>query len=130
MRRPHMVVAKDTCPVAPPALIAHDLPSRPTRKLATKRDSDFPENTEKTAMGRIGRGRFSKLCTDVPYLANVAICSHVNTAVTSHLGPPLSIQGPRLAILKYQGSDPTQPYPTFVVRQSATLLYGFAPQRK
>ena len=29
-------------------------------------------------------------------------------------------------ILKYQGSDPTQPYPTFVVRQSATLLYGFA----
>ena len=41
-------------------------------------------------------------------------------------GPPLSTPGPRLAILKYQGSDPTQPYPTFVVRQSATLLYGFA----
>ena len=28
------------------------------------------------------------------------------------------------------GEHPTQPYPTFVVRQSATLLYGFAPQRK
>jgi len=26
-------------------------------------------------------------------------------------------------------SDPTQPYPTFVVRQSAALLYGFAPER-
>jgi hypothetical protein len=80
-------------------------------------------------MGEIGRERFWNLCTDVPYLANLTICSHVNTAVTSHPGPPLSIQGPRLAILKYQGSDPTQPYPTLVVRQSATLLYGFAPQR-
>src|SRR5438132_1162865 len=84
-----------------------------------------PDEQEKTAMGRIDRGRFCKLYTDVPYLANRAICSHVNTAVTSHPGPPLSIQGPRLAILKYQGSDPTQPYPTLVVRQSATLLYGF-----
>src|SRR5262249_203588 len=45
-------------------------------------------------------------------------------------GPPLSTYGPRLAILVDQGSDPTQPYPTWVVRQSATLLYGFAPRRK
>ena len=35
--------------------------------------------------------------------------------------PPLSRQGSRLAILVYQGSDPTQPYPTLVIRQSATL---------
>ena len=35
--------------------------------------------------------------------------------------PPLSCQGSRLAILVYQGSDPTQPYPTLVIRQSATL---------
>jgi hypothetical protein len=37
-------------------------------------------------------------------------------------GSPLSRQGSRLAILVYQGSDPTQPYPTLVIRQSATLL--------
>ena len=30
--------------------------------------------------------------------------------------PPLSRQGSRLAILVYQGSDPTQPYPTLVIR--------------
>jgi hypothetical protein len=35
--------------------------------------------------------------------------------------PPLSCQGSRLAILVYQGSDPTQPYQTLVIRQSATL---------
>jgi hypothetical protein len=80
-------------------------------------------------MGGIGCGRFRIVYTDVPYFANVAICSHINLVVTSQPRPPLSIYGPRLAILKYQGSNPTQPYPTFVVRQSATLLYGFAPQR-
>src|SRR6516165_9582147 len=33
--------------------------------------------------------------------------------------PPLSRQGSRLAILVYQGSDPTQPYPTLVIRDRA-----------
>jgi hypothetical protein len=33
----------------------------------------------------------------------------------------------RLAILVYQGSDPTEPYPALVIRQSATLQDGFAP---
>jgi hypothetical protein len=42
-------------------------------------------------------------------------------------GPPLSWSGSRLAILIYQGSDPTLPYPTLVIRQSATLPDGFAP---
>ena len=33
----------------------------------------------------------------------------------------------RLAILVYQGSDPKQPYPTLVIRQSATLPHGLSP---
>jgi len=54
-------------------------------------------------------------------------CTTVCSVVVVHQGPPLSIQGPRLAILKYQGSDPTQPYPTFVVRQrtKGTFLMAF-----
>jgi hypothetical protein len=86
--------------------------------------------TEKTAMGETGRTGFQKQCTDDPYPAELVACSFVHMEAVGRQGPPLSTQGPRLAILKYQGSDPTQPYPTFVVRQSATLLYGFAPQRK
>ena len=81
-------------------------------------------------MGGIGRVGFQKQYTDDPYAADPAVCSFVHMKAVGRLGPPLSTQGPRLAILKYQGSDPTQPYPTFVVRQSATLLYGFAPERK
>ena len=81
-------------------------------------------------MGETGRTGFQKQCTDDPYPAELAACSFVHMEAVGRQGPPLSTQGPRLAILKYQGSDPTQPYPTFVVRQSATLLYGFAPQRK
>jgi hypothetical protein len=37
--------------------------------------------------------------------------------------PPLSREGLRLAILVYQGSGPTKPYPTLVIRQSATLAF-------
>jgi hypothetical protein len=33
--------------------------------------------------------------------------------------PPLSLRRSRLAILVYQGSDPTQPYPTLVIRDRA-----------
>ena len=77
-------------------------------------------------MGGNGRTGFQKQCTDDPYPAELAVCSFVHLEAVGRQGPPLSTQGPRLAILKYQGSDPTQPYPTFVVRQSATLLYGFA----
>ena len=87
-------------------------------------------DAKKTAMGGTGRTGFQKQCTDDPYPAELAACSFVHVEAVGRQGPPLSTQGPRLAILKYQGSDPTQPYPTFVVRQSATLLYGFAPQRK
>ena len=66
-------------------------------------------------MGGIGRTGFFQQCTYVPIAANLAVCSVIDSVTISHLGPPLSVCGPRLAILKYQGSDPTQPYPTFVV---------------
>jgi hypothetical protein len=89
-----------------------------------------PHVAEKTAMGEVGRKGFHKQYTYVPSAADPAVCSFVYVQAFGRQGPPLSTQGPRLAILKYQGSDPTQPYPTFVVRQSATLLYGFAPQRQ
>ena len=68
-----------------------------------------------------GRTGFHKQCTDDPYAADPAVCSVVHMKAVGRQGPPLSTRGPRLAILKYQGSDPTQPYPTFVVRQSARL---------
>ena len=97
---------------------------------AAEHESGMALGTEKTAMGETGRTGFQKQCTDDPYPAELAACSFVHMEAVGRQGPPLSTQGPRLAILKYQGSDPTQPYPTFVVRQSATLLYGFAPQRK
>jgi len=51
----------------------------------------------------------------------------VRTIIQSQ-GPPLSWSGSRLAILVYQGSDPKQPYPTLVIRQSATLPDGFSPR--
>ena len=42
--------------------------------------------------------------------------------------PPLSRAGSRLAILVHQGSDPTQPYPTLVIRDRAPhFCHGFAP---
>jgi hypothetical protein len=43
--------------------------------------------------------------------------------------PPLSTRGSRLAILVHQGSDPTQPYPTSVIRDRAPRFAdGFAPR--
>ena len=41
-----------------------------------------------------------------------------------HLCPSLRS---RLAILVYQGSDPTPPYQALVIGQSAMLFFGFAP---
>src|ERR1700722_18000822 len=41
-----------------------------------------------------------------------------------HLCPVLRS---RLAILVYQGSDPTPPYQALVIGQSAMLFFGFAP---
>ncbi|MGZ3380600.1 MAG: hypothetical protein ACXVBB_10075, partial [Isosphaeraceae bacterium] len=69
----------------------------------------FCGGTEKTAMGETGRTGFQKQCTDDPYPAELAACSFVHMEAVGRQGPPLSTQGPRLAILKYQGSDPTQP---------------------
>ena len=44
----------------------------------------------------------------------------VRTLTMPGQGPPLSRPGSRLAILVYQGSDPTQPYPTLVIRDRAS----------
>jgi hypothetical protein len=33
----------------------------------------------------------------------------------------------RIAILVYQGSDPTVPYQALVIRESAMLFFGFTP---
>ena len=51
----------------------------------------------------------------------MAFCLLIGPTTVTDKRPPLSRQGSRLAILVYQGSDPTQPYPTLVIRQSATL---------
>ncbi len=68
-------------------------------------------------------------CTDVRYPAGAAVSEGaVTTAMPDpDQGPPLSCLGSRLAIRVHQGSDPTQPYQTSVIRQSATLPYGFSP---
>jgi len=42
-------------------------------------------------------------------------------------GLPLSWGDHGLAILVYQGSDPTVPYQALVIRESARLSLGFAP---
>ena len=89
---------------------------------AAEHESGMAVGTEKTANGETGRTGFQKQCTDDPYPAELAACSFVHMEAVGRQGPPLSTQGPRPAILKYQGSDPTQPYPTFVVRHIATLL--------
>ena len=72
---------------------------------------------------------FLNLCTDDPYPAHRAAFTGAVTTVLPGQGPPLSGSGSRLAILVPQGSDPTPPYPTLVIRQSATLSDGFAPGR-
>ena len=48
---------------------------------------------------------------------DVIIVERLATAL--YKKPPLSHRGSRLATLVYQGSDPTQPYPTLVIRDRA-----------
>src|SRR5271165_6422674 len=54
-----------------------------------------------------------------PRPAKVAGFTVVSFATIADKRPPLSRYGSRLAILVYQGSDPTQPYPTLVIRDRA-----------
>ena len=70
----------------------------------------------------VGQTGFKKLSAYVPPSRRdtVAFCLLIGETVKAK-GPPLSLQGSGLAILVYQGSDPTQPYQTYVIRQSATL---------
>lgn len=59
------------------------------------------------------------LWTDVPYAIRNDGSSSVRTLTLPDKRPPLSRRGSRLAILVHQGSDPTQPYPTLVIRDRA-----------
>ena len=55
---------------------------------------------------------------------------HIGVNVTSpSQGISLALVDHRLAILVHQGSDPTLPYQTLVIRESAMLYLGFAPGR-
>jgi hypothetical protein len=70
----------------------------------------------------VGWPGFKNLSANVPLTpqdSGVLFTHHLSTLKNKR--PSLSRQGSRLAILVYQGSDPTQPYPTLVIRQSATL---------
>ena len=75
----------------------------------------------KTAMWELAGHAKRERGTYVPYSAKLAVCSVVDTCAGSGQGTTSVTYGSRLAILVYQGSDPTQPYPTLVIRQSATL---------
>ena len=80
-------------------------------------------------MWELAERRGFDLCTYVPYAAAAGGFLHgAVTTVMSGQRPPLPWSGSHFAILIYQGSDPTQPYPTLVIRQSATLPNGFAPR--
>jgi hypothetical protein len=59
------------------------------------------------------------LCTDDPYPRRAGGFYRCRLMADSDQEPPLSRQGSRLAILVHQGSDPTQPYPTLVIRDRA-----------
>jgi len=59
------------------------------------------------------------LCTDDPCPRLAGGFYRSRLMANSDQEPPLSRQGSRLAILVYQGSDPTQPYPTLVIRDRA-----------
>ena len=74
------------------------------------------------------RGLLNK-CAHGPCSAGTAVFEIC--LINSHAGPRTTSVVYRdhlFAILIYQGSDPTQPYPTLVIRQSATLPYGFSPR--
>ena len=79
------------------------------------------EGLKDSHMG-VGWTGFKNLSAYVPpHATNSGVMYTVRLTTVMGKRPPLSCQGSRLAILVYQGSDPTQPYQTLVIRQSATL---------
>jgi hypothetical protein len=72
--------------------------------------------------------RVSNLCTDDPHARRAGGSYRCRSMANSDQEPPLSRRGSRLAILVHQGSDPTQPYPTWVIRDRAPrFFHGFSP---
>ena len=65
----------------------------------------------KTAMWELAGRAKRERGTYVPYSAKLAVCSVVDTCSGSGQGTTSVTYGSRLAILVYQGSDPTPPYP-------------------
>jgi hypothetical protein len=77
----------------------------------------------KTAIWELAERALIKLGAYLPPSRHeiVTFCLLIGWQPLSTKGHLCHFRGSRLAILVYQGSDPTQPYPTLVIRQSATL---------
>ena len=84
-------------------------------------------NYEDSHVG-IDGARVSDLCADVPRARRAGGFDKCHLMANSDQEPPLSHQGSHLVILVHQGSDPTQPYPTSVIRDRASrFFHGFSP---
>src|SRR5262249_25835830 len=82
----------------------------------------------KTAMWKLAGREFRIYVRTLPVSAEPADLTNVVARAIRDKGPPRSQRGSRLAILVHQGSDPTQPYPTSVIRDRAPrFFHGFAP---
>ena len=79
-------------------------------------------------MRELGRRHYENEARTTPDPAGQAGFTSVVSATVTNKRPPLSRIGSRFATLVHQGSDPTQPYPTWVIRDRAPhLRQGFAP---
>src|SRR6266478_6641291 len=74
---------------------------------------------KKTAMWELAGRGFGSGVRTLLYPAEPAGFTDVVSMTITDKEPPLSRRGSRLAILVHQGSDPTQPYPTLVIRDRA-----------
>ena len=96
-------------------------PDRACVAFRSAKGRSFAER--KTAIWELAGRASIKLSAYVPPSRHriVAFCLLIGWQPLQARGHLCRCQGSRLAILVYQGSDPTQPYPTLVIRQSATL---------
>ena len=71
----------------------------------------------------IDGSRVLDLCADVPRARRAGGFDRCHLMANSDQEPPLSHRGSHLVILVHQGSDPTQPYPTSVIRDRASRFF-------
>src|SRR6516165_5758907 len=88
-------------------------PRLPSSKVGLRKDSHV----------ELGGKRAADLWTDDPWPGRAGGFYRCRLLAITNQEPPLSRQGSRLAILVYQGSDPTQPYPTLVIRDRAPRFF-------